>query len=350
MPTLLALDAVSATTPDRQPLFHDLTLSIGAERVGVVGRKGSGKSTLLRIVSGEAEPASGTVLRSGTIGTLAQEWDADLSLAQALGVADAIAVFARVLAGNGSVEDFDTVDWGLEARVQTALAEVGLPDIALDRSIGTLSGGERTRVGIARLLIETPDLLLLDEPTNNLDVPGRVAIGDLVRNWRGAVLVASHDRELLEAMDRIVELTPIGVRIVGGGWSAFAHAREAERKKAAAELERAEAGLDDARRSVQHQREAKDRRDKAGRAFAAKRSEPKILLGRQAERAENSGGRGRRFGERLMSEAAAMADEARARIEVLTPLSISLPPSRLRSGAEVLSNRVDQMGPKKCSR
>ncbi|WP_447497621.1 ATP-binding cassette domain-containing protein, partial [Clostridioides difficile] len=93
-----------------------------------------------------------------------------------------------------------------------ALAEAGLGAIALDRRVATLSGGERTRAGIARLRIDAPDLLLLDEPTNNLDAEGRAAVTALVHGWRGGVLVASHDRALLEHMDRIVELTPMGVR------------------------------------------------------------------------------------------------------------------------------------------
>jgi len=337
MPSFITLDSVSAATPEHQALFSNLTLSIGGERVGLVGRNGSGKSTLLRIIAGDIEPAAGAVVRSGSIGTLTQEWDDNLDLAQALGIAGPLAVLTRVLSGAGSSDDFAAADWTLEARVDTALVEVGLADFALTRKMRTLSGGERTRVGIARLMIEAPDFLLLDEPTNNLDSAGRAAIHALVKGWRGGVLVASHDRALLEAMDRIVELTPVGVRIVGGGWSAFAQVREAERVLAVAEQERADAGLREARRAVQQQREAKDRRDKAGRNFAAKGSEPKILLGTRANRAENSGGKARRIGERLIGDAAETAKEARARIEVLTPLTIALPSSGLPSGAEVLS-------------
>src|SRR3569833_4039120 len=118
----------------------------------------------------------------------------------------------------------------------------------------TLCGGERTRIGIARLLLEAPDLLLLDEPTNNLDVAGRAAVHLLIQNWRGGVLVASHDRELLEMMDRIVELTPVGVRIVGGGWSMFSEMRDEARARAATELERAAAKLRNVRGEVQRQR------------------------------------------------------------------------------------------------
>ena len=209
--------------------------------------------------------------------------------------------------------------------------------MSLDRRTGTLSGGERTRIGIARLRLEAPDLLLLDEPTNNLDTAGRAAIAALVRDWRGGVLVASHDRALLETMDRIVELTPIGIRNFGGGWSAFATAREEERARAAEESERADAALRSAQRAAQDRREAKARRDKAGRALAARGSQPKIVLDARAERAENTGGREQATGERLIGDAAKRREEAQAKVEVVTPLTIEMPASGLPSGARVLA-------------
>ncbi len=337
MSSLLTLSGASAATPDRRTLFDDLDLSVGAERIGLVGRNGCGKSTLLRIAAGEVAPSRGSVVRNGTVATLAQHWPEDDRVTDALGIADALDSLTRVLAGEGEPADFDAADWDLTARVDVALADVGLAGLALDRRIGTLSGGERTRVGLARLALERPDLLLLDEPTNNLDAAGRAAVHRLVAAWRGGVIVASHDRALLETMDRIVELTPGGVHIVGGGWSAFIAQRDAERAQVLADRDRSEAALHSAMRAVQAGREAKDRRDRAGRAFAATGSSPRILLGRQAERAENSGGRGRRIGERQVTEATARRDDARARVEILTPLTIVLPPSGMPSTAEVLS-------------
>ena len=82
-------------------------------------------------------------------------------------------------------------------------------------------------------------MLLLDEPTNNLDADGRQAVAQLLERWQGGILVASHDRALLERVDRIVELTSVGITIFGGAWSAFAEAREAARDRAAADLGRA---------------------------------------------------------------------------------------------------------------
>ncbi|MDB5676633.1 MAG: transporter, partial [Sphingomonas bacterium] len=223
MSALLTLDRLSAAAPDGRALFHDLTLSVGAqERVGLVGRNGSGKSTLLAIIAGDVVPAAGHVTRTGRVGVLAQDWSGALSVADALGVAGVRATIARIEQGEGSDDDFALADWTLEPRVAEALAGTGLADMDLDRRIATLSGGERTRVGLARLLIEAPELILLDEPTNNLDAEGRAAVAQLLSHWRGAAIVASHDRALLEEVDRIVELRSIGVRQVGGGWSTFA--------------------------------------------------------------------------------------------------------------------------------
>ncbi|MBX3562988.1 MAG: ABC-F family ATP-binding cassette domain-containing protein [Sphingomonas sp.] len=337
MSAFLTLDSLAAVTPDRRPLFEDLTLSVGAERVGLVGRNGSGKSTLLRIAAGEIKPVAGTVARGGSIGMLVQDWADWLAVSDVLGVTAMLARLARVTTGEGGEDDLSEADWTLEPRIEAALAEVGLPGLALDRRMGSLSGGERTRVAIARLLLDAPDLLLLDEPTNNLDADGRAAIAGLIARWRGGVLVASHDRTLLEGMDRIVELTPAGVHLFGGGWSAFAEARDAARARAGAELERADAASRGAERAAQQRRERKDRRDKAGRAFAAKRSEPKILLGRMAERAENSGGRDNRLTERLAGDAAERLAMARAQVEIVTPLTIDLPPSGLPAHREVLA-------------
>ncbi|CAL78234.1 putative ABC transporter, ATP-binding protein [Bradyrhizobium sp. ORS 278] len=337
MPSFLTLDAVAAATPDHRRLFDNLSLSLGAERVGLVGRNGSGKSTLLRIVAGLSEPAAGTVTRAGRLGTLAQHWDPTLRVDEALGVSGALAKLDRIVAGNGDDEDLGSADWILSARIDEALIEAGLPGVTLDRAIDSLSGGEQTRIGIARLLIEAPDLLLLDEPTNNLDADGRAAIGRLVQTWRGGVLVASHDRALLELMDRIVELTPVGVRIVGGGWSMFVTARDEARARATAALERADARLRDVGHALQRQREAKARKDRAGRAAAARGSAPRIMLGARAERAENTGGRSQRLAERMISEAAEQLDQARQQVEVLTPLSMMLPPTGLGAGTELLA-------------
>ncbi len=338
MPAFLTLASIAAATPAGRALFSDLSLSFANERTGLVGRNGSGKSTLLRMIAGEAVPSAGTLTVGGTIGMLRQTLLADdTTVAEALDAGPALALLDRIEAGDGSEDDLAEADWTLPMRIEEALVAAGLPPIALDRPLGSFSGGERTRIGIARLLIDPPDLLLLDEPTNNLDADGRAAIAGLLAGWRGGAIVASHDRDLLEGMDRIVALSPLGITVHGGGWSAYVASRDAARDAAEDELDRAARGAKASARESQAARERQARRDKVGRTYATSGSAPKILLGRQRERAENSAGRGQSLAERRGAESAAALDSARAAIEVLIPLTIDLPSSGLPSNRVLVS-------------
>jgi ATPase subunit of ABC transporter with duplicated ATPase domains len=115
MSAFLVLDSISLVTPDGRPLFNGLTLALGRERTGLVGRNGCGKSTLLRLIAGEIEPASGSLQRIGSIGMLAQLADDRLSVAEALGVDADLARLQRLERGEGSLDDAAEADWTLEA-------------------------------------------------------------------------------------------------------------------------------------------------------------------------------------------------------------------------------------------
>ena len=333
----ITFDLVAAKTPGDRTLFEDLTLAIGAERVGLVGRNGSGKSTLLSLIAGRGEPASGSITIAGRVGELAQRWPDDtLTLAEALGVASGLARLERLARGDGTEDDMADADWTLEHRIAETLAKVDLPGRELTRTISGFSGGERTRIAVARLWLEAPDILLLDEPTNNLDRPGRAAILALIDEWRGAALVASHDRDLLEHVDRIVELTPVGATVFGGGWSAFAEAREARRAAAAGALDRAEGDLKRVKDQVQLQREMKARKDAAGKAGRARAGQSKMMLDFKQDRAEASQGAANRLADRQLSEASEALEEAKAKFEVLVPLNVVAPSVNLPSQKLVL--------------
>lgn len=336
MPALLTFDQVTLAAPDGSPLFSDLTISLGRERVGLVGRNGSGKSSLLSVVAGEREPLAGTVHCHARPAMLRQAPPAEGTVADALGVAEPLAAIDRLLAGKGTPEDATHADWDLPDRIDGALARAGLCALPLTRPVASLSGGERTRLAIAAMLLSGPELLLLDEPTNNLDDEGRAAVAALLAGWPGGALIASHDRDLLEQMDRIVHLSPAGVTVFTGGWSEFVLAREAARDRALGELRQAEHSLKQQRQDVQRQVERKARRDKAGRALRARGGEPKLYLDAQAERAEQSGARDNNIGRRLVHEARHAVESARQRVEVLTPLRITLPAARLPANRTLL--------------
>lgn len=289
MITLLTLDEVACSTPDGAPLFAGLTMSLDRGIVGLVGRNGAGKTSLLEAIAGLRPVTAGTIVSHGRIGLLRQQIsECALTVTDLLGVAPDVARLDRIERGVATNEDHDTVDWTLPSRLDAVLTSTGLTALDPQRRVETLSGGQRTRVMIAALLLTEPDILLLDEPTNNLDDVGREAIKDLLAGWPGAALVASHDRDLLRSANRIVELTSVGVHMVGGGWDAFAAEREAARSRAEEAMTRTEAELKQARRERQRETEKQVRRDKRGRAAAAKGIDPRVFLHRQQQRAEKS--------------------------------------------------------------
>jgi len=336
MPSI-QLKALSLATPDGRDLLQNLDLSFGTERTGIVGRNGTGKTTLLRAIAGDIVPKSGSIAIDGRIGVLRQTVMSDTaSVAEALGQRDGLVRLARVEAGDGTAEDFDSVDWTLPARIAEALAQVGLPALGDDRPVDTLSGGQRTRLSLAALLLKAPDILLLDEPTNNLDADGRRAVAELLRNWKGGALVVSHDRDLLHDVDRILELTSVGTRLYGGNWDAYVERRAVDLAAAQHDLSAAERQLADIDRKVQERSERKARADSRGRAKAARGDMPRIVAGGMKRAAENTTGMQSHLADRQREGATSALLEARTRIEILQPLAVTLESTDLPSGRTVL--------------
>jgi ATPase subunit of ABC transporter with duplicated ATPase domains len=337
--SFVTLDAISAATPDGRLLFENLNLAIGAERIGLVGRNGAGKSTLLALIAGERPPFSGTVARTGMVAILDQTPDlsGQARLVDLLGVGPDWDRLSRIERGEGDETDLSEADWDLPARLEHALADVGLAGLDVARPAAALSGGQATRAGLARLLIARPDVLLLDEPTNNLDAEAKAIVARVLSRWRGGAVVVSHDRALLRGMDRIVELSSLGARSYGGGWDLYAERKAEEAEAARRDLDHAEKEVRRVAREAQVARERKDRRDAAGRKFADRGGTPKIVLGMMAERAENSGAREGKLAEKLASQTAEAKASAAARVERARTLGFDLPSSGLPEGRTVLT-------------
>ncbi|RJL06020.1 ABC transporter ATP-binding protein [Paracoccus aestuarii] len=337
MSSSVTLSGLSWLTPEESPLFTDLSLTFGPERTGLVGRNGSGKSTLLRLIAGELRPTAGQVQLVGTLAVMRQDAlrDPDDTIADLFGIGAALEILARAEAGLASASELAEVDWSLPARVDAALLQLGLctdPQAPLV----SLSGGQRSRAALAALAFQRPDILLLDEPTNNLDRDGRAAVIDLLRGWSGAAIVASHDRELLEEMDAVVELTSLKAVRYGGNYSAYRQRKAAELDAAAHDLAHAERASREAARRAQTATERKARKDGAGHRARANGGQPKILLDAAKGRAEASGGAGVRLRDARREAAEAAVAAAREKIEILQPLRMGLPPTRLAHGKTVL--------------
>ena len=284
-------------------LVHDASFLIGrGEKVGLVGVNGAGKTTLLHALRGALDPDSGVIIRPRRIGYLGQERLADDLLAGANDDGEPVTVRDVMLAGRdlarlsaqlraieaqmaqtsapepaevtvgassqnghrggkrgGASSDEDALErllWRygeLEERFQQAggyaaehqmselLQGLGLGDVELDRPVTALSGGQKTRLALARTLFATHDLLLLDEPTNHLDGPATLWLMEYLGRYEGTVLLISHDLELLDqAITRVLHLDAMGrsVTMYTGNYSSYQRQREESEERAVAEMER----------------------------------------------------------------------------------------------------------------
>ncbi|CAI1680771.1 MULTISPECIES: ABC-F family ATP-binding cassette domain-containing protein [Serratia] len=228
---------------DGETLFGPLDLAFDRQRCGLVGRNGVGKTQLLRLIAGLDRPGNGYVESHAALAYVAQQPEiaADTTLAQLLGYGEVFAALARLEQGQPLADDIDRLEgrWDLNDRLQNAFVAAGLPAFDPLRSASSLSGGERMRAALCGALLGEADFLLLDEPTNHLDSVGRAWLYQQLDQWRGGLLIASHDRQLLARMARIVELTPGALRSYGGNYDDYRRQRDTEQQAARADLEHA---------------------------------------------------------------------------------------------------------------
>jgi ATP-binding cassette, subfamily F, member 3 len=246
-----------------EDLLDGLTWQINpGDHIGLVGPNGAGKSTLLRLLAGELEPEAGQVARARgvRVGYLhqSQEFRGEGTIRGAL-----LAPFAEVVAMGeelaalslqleadpapetvaryGHLEEIyrQRGGYALEARLRELVADVGFSEADMARSIATLSGGERNRLELAKVILAAPDLLLLDEPTNHLDMQSCEKLEEVLATYPGAFVLVSHDRRLLDAVCReIVEVDDGSLEHYAGGWSIYVEERDKRRAQALALFQR----------------------------------------------------------------------------------------------------------------
>ncbi len=256
---ILGIHQISKTYGDNQVLNQVSFALNPGQKLGLVGANGVGKSTLLKIIVGELEPDSGTIaLKPGTrLGYLPQLLDGadDLTVDQLiLAALDEIQqlearlreIEVSMATANGNLDallkEYEQVSeqferqggYEVEHRRETILAGLQIAHIDSQRLVGTLSGGEKSRVGLAALLLQEPDLLLLDEPTNHLDFGALAWLEGYLRDFRGGLLAVSHDRQFLnQTVNAIVEIVEQSkeAKLYSGNYDFYAQVKAQERIK-----------------------------------------------------------------------------------------------------------------------
>ena len=250
-------------------LVEDVSFRIAkGDRVGLVGRNGAGKTTTTKILAGQAQPAAGEITTTGLVGYLPQDprtgdltetardrilsargLDGVLRDMDKLQVAMAELVddteMAKVLTRYGKLEEqfVSRGGWAAEAEASSIATSLGLPPRVMAQELGTLSGGQRRRIELARILFSGADTLLLDEPTNHLDADSIVWLRDFLKGYPGGLVIISHDVSLLEAVVNKVyflDATRSTIDIYNVGWKLYQQQRETDEKRRKRERANAE--------------------------------------------------------------------------------------------------------------
>jgi ATPase subunit of ABC transporter with duplicated ATPase domains len=329
--------------PDGTPVLDHLDIAFAPGRTGLVGRNGGGKSTLLRLIAGELAPTSGTVWTSGDVAALPQQLPLETSrtVSDLLGISARRAALQAITAGDADPEHFTVLgeDWDVEARAVETLQRLGVlagDPAVLDRSVGTLSGGEVVLTAVAGVLLRRAAVSLLDEPTNNLDARARELLYAAIDTWPGVLIVVSHDRDLLERVDQIVELREGVIRTFGGPYSAYEAAIAAEQETAARLLRAAEGEVAREKRQLIEAQTKIARRERQGRKAAREKRVDKATAQTAKRQAQVAAGKVRGvLADRLEAARGTLA-EAESAVRDDDRIRVDLPDTAVPTGRTVV--------------
>jgi ATPase subunit of ABC transporter with duplicated ATPase domains len=268
---VIRLDSVSKQH-GKQILFLEASMSVfRGEKVGLVGPNGSGKSTIFRMIVGEEPPDGGHVAvdRGVTVGYFSQDVgemagrtvleETTAGAGEVSDVARELHALEHAMADPGRTDELDALvdrfghvqarydelgGYALESRAREVLAGLGFRDDVVDGDVGKLSGGWKMRVALARILLMRPDALLLDEPTNHLDIESIIWLERFLRDYAGALVMTSHDREFVNRLvTKIVEIDGGDLRAYSGNYDFYERQRDIAAAQQEAQYERQQAML-----------------------------------------------------------------------------------------------------------
>ncbi len=279
---LINAQHITYHTPHHKTLFQDIGFSLQrGEKAAIVGNNGTGKTTLLRIIAGQEKSYDGDLQVTTNRYYVPQHYGHfnHISVAAALGIAPLLEALRAVENGTTDQHYYDLLEhhWDIAARCEEAFARWGITGISLDQPLQQLSGGMKTRLFLSGIDIFRPSVVLLDEPTNHLDKQARTLLYNWIAQTNSALLLTSHDRQLLRLCNPIWELQANGIKAYGGNYDAYATQKAIESAAKEHQLAHQEKSFREAKLQQQQALERKQRSDAQARKRSIKGGEPKIM-------------------------------------------------------------------------
>ncbi|HZE40599.1 MAG TPA: ABC-F family ATP-binding cassette domain-containing protein [Stackebrandtia sp.] len=343
MSTFLTVNDLAFAWPDGTPVFDGLEFVASDGHTALVGDNGAGKSTLLRLVVGELTPSRGSITVEGHLEYLPQELPLRLDdrVDGLLGIAKQREALRAIESGDASEANFAVVgeDWDLEERARAHLDRLGLSTLDLDRTVGSLSGGESMLVGLAGRLLRQPKVLVLDEPTNNLDIDARASLYRAVDEFGGTLLIISHDRQLLERVGAVAELRGGRIRTFEGNYSSYEEAIAVEQEAAQRMVRVAKADMNKQKQELIETQVKLARRKRYAQKMWDNTREPRAVMKLRKRSAQVSAGKLKIDKQTDLADAKDRLDEAEDRLRDDAEIRVDLPETEVPAGRDVLSAR-----------
>lgn len=290
---MILLQNISFGFPGGDLLFNHTNLTIQSHtKSALVGSNGMGKSTLLKIIAGEIHPLSGNISLQGEVFYVPQMFGNfnHFTIAECLKIDQKLHALEKITSGEVDEIYFETLndDWDIEERCRHALELWGLSDFELTRKLEGLSGGQKTKVFLAGIQINQPEMIILDEPTNHLDMEGRKLLYDLIDKTDATVVIVSHDRTLLNLVDAIFELSNQGIAAYGGNYDFYAEQKAVEEEALHNDIHAKERALKKAKEKERETLERKQKLDARGKGKQEKSGVARIMMNTLRNNAEKN--------------------------------------------------------------
>lgn len=332
----IIISDVSYHYSNQQALLEHVSFSVSSNRkVSIIGNNGTGKSTLLKLLAGELMPSFGTIQSASQPYYIPQQIGVTgQSISEALGIDEKINALHAINNGSANHIYYELLedDWDIESRCRSALEYWGLTDIELTSPIDSLSGGEKSKVFLAGLLIHKPDIILLDEPTNHLDQSSREKLYNYIVNCKATVIVVSHDVTLLNLLDTTYELSEKGIKSYGGNYSFYKGQKEVEEEALAQQISSEEATLCLTRKKAQEVQERQNKRSSQGKKSKQKGGVARIVMNARANLAENSSAKLKEKHAEIIGDKQQNLSELRQRQRINRELKIDFESAQLHKG------------------
>jgi len=349
---MLSLQDLTFSYPNQPLLFDQIGLTVANhEKIALTGNNGSGKSTLLKIIAGELKSQNGQVISAAPPYYVPQIFGQfhHLTIAQALKVDEKLQALKEILNGQLTEANFTALndDWNIEERCREALHHWRLSGLDLSEKMERLSGGQKTRVFLAGILIHQPQLVLLDEPSNHLDVSGRQILYEFISSTKTALVVVSHDRKLLNLLHTVCELSRQELKVYGGNYEFYEEQKQIERDALDHQLQSKEKALRKAREKQRETLERQQKLDNRGKRKHEKEGVAKIMMNTLRNKAENSTSKLKEVHSEKIGGIAQELQELRAALPDLGSMKFGFERSHLHKGkilfkAEDINVNFDQ--------